>query len=303
VFPINLDSLISTVAASTAAIVAIVGGLIISRLLSLSSEKNGVVRRLRELVADVGTLQQQSDEISEFLLRDDAEDFIKDHAKDLVLDGTPFEELVDVHNYPYRTVEELRPFIQMFEEVKEDFYKIVERDDFDLPEEFDYFFKNEKLAFPERRFYYKTIFREFDKELLRRTKGPYGSVKYMPMISTATVPSYSIQYYRQQKTERDRLDGEIALLKKQIEVQRATLQAYGKPDGVWSGLFVIMYSCLVSVVWPCMLLPYEVNRYNDQLTRWTILGFFFSALLALFVYIGWSTYKLTRSEEIRSKDE
>ncbi|WP_340462898.1 hypothetical protein [Paenibacillus glucanolyticus] len=82
---IDLNGLISTVAASTAAIVAIVSGLLFSRLLSLSSEKNGILRRLNELKADIDLRREQFLEISDWLLWDDAKDFINEHAYEIIM--------------------------------------------------------------------------------------------------------------------------------------------------------------------------------------------------------------------------
>ncbi len=293
-FLINLDVLITTVSASTAAIVAIVGGLIISRLLSLSSEKNGVIHRLKESIKQSEVLKEKSIEISAFLLRDDAQDFIGQHGKAIFLEGIPFEELVNIHKSPYRSADELRPFIKEFIEVGEDFYKIVTREEYVHPDEFERFCKEQNLTYPDKLFYYETIFDIFDD---LESQGPLGTRKISSLMKTISVPDYGLMTYREQRSERDRLNGEISLLTKQIEVQMSTLSTYGKPDGLWLGLLVIMYACIVSIVWPCTLLPYDITRFDDILTKWTVLGFFFSALLFLFIYIGWSAYRITRVGE------
>lgn len=49
----DLNGLISTIISSTAALVAIIGGFLVSRVISLSSEKNSIVRRLREINNDL----------------------------------------------------------------------------------------------------------------------------------------------------------------------------------------------------------------------------------------------------------
>src|SRR5699024_3830435 len=48
-FYMNLEVLISTIVTSTAALIAIIGGFLVSRVITLSSEQNGINRKLREL--------------------------------------------------------------------------------------------------------------------------------------------------------------------------------------------------------------------------------------------------------------
>lgn len=292
-FIIDLNGLISTVAASTAAIVAIVGGLLISRLLALSSEKNGVVRRIKELQVDFQIKKKQSEELSEWLLWEDAKDFIREHGREIIMNGTDYEGLIDPEVYPYRSKDELRPFIQKLIEVMNDFFNIIEqsKESEGFEDDFDDFYKNRKtkLSFPDRRFYYETIFKLFDLETTRNTS-PFR----ISISNLAELPSTNGMEYREKKLDSDRLDGEITYLQHQIDVEKKNLITFGRPDGLWSGLLVIIYACTVGVIWPVSLLPYTPNIYNDHLTKWVVLGCFYSALFALFFYLFWSTYRLTK---------
>jgi hypothetical protein len=99
------------------------------------------------------------------------------------------------------------------------------------------------------------------------------------------------------------LDGEIKNIRFQIDVQKKNLEAYGKPDGLWTGLIVIIYACAVGVIWPVTLLPYPEETYNDVLTKWVVLGLFFSALAFLFLYLAWSTFRLSHSDHWKALDD
>ncbi|OME78565.1 hypothetical protein BK120_22760 [Paenibacillus sp. FSL A5-0031] len=244
-----------------------------------------LVRRIKELEADYQIRNGQSEEVSKWLLWDDAKDFIRENCREIVFNNKDFEELTDPEKFPYRTADELRPFIQELNEVKTDFIHILEvilndewhPDDFD---DFDHFYRTTTFAYSDRRFYYEIIFTLFTVE---------------PSTISYTIDAASINRneYRAKRTDSDRLLGELKNILYQIEAQKNNLKAYGKPDGLWLGLLVIVYACVVGVIWPITLQPYPLEVYNDVLTKWVLLGWFISALLAIFAYLAWSTYRLT----------
>ena len=45
----DLNGLISTIISSTAALVAIIGGFLVSRVITLSGEKNGILKKIKEI--------------------------------------------------------------------------------------------------------------------------------------------------------------------------------------------------------------------------------------------------------------
>ncbi|SFF45692.1 hypothetical protein SAMN04487969_1424 [Paenibacillus algorifonticola] len=282
-FNIDLNGLISTIAT---AIAAIVGGFLFSRLLTLSSEKSGFVRRIKELEADLLFRNKQSEDISDWLLWEDAKVFIRENGKEIIFNDAIVEEIINPQVSPYRSADEYRPFVQKLVEVKTDFFKFAEQllHDEEYPEDFDDFYKIIKPAYLDRRYYYETIFNLFDNDTSRSFSTMNNSIKNIT----------NGKEYRAKRLERDRLDGEIQNIEYQIDIQKKSLATYGKPDGLWLGLLVIVYACIVGVIWPVTLLPYPQGVYNDMLTKWVLLGWFFSTLLAIFAYLAWSTYRLTR---------
>ncbi|WP_440969653.1 hypothetical protein ACSS6N_15105 [Peribacillus frigoritolerans] len=105
----DLNTLISTIIASTAGLVAIIGGFLVSRVISLSSEQTGIKRRIREINNDLHARKELVENIEAFLLDDDVQEFIKDIMK--ILNGDPLSEIIDDDEYNFRTEEELQPFI------------------------------------------------------------------------------------------------------------------------------------------------------------------------------------------------
>ncbi len=89
----DLNTLISNIVTSTAALVAIIGGFLISRvIITLSSGKTGVKRKLNEVKNDVFTKEEMFKKIEKDILDEDAEDFIDYNYKDLLFNEIYFLE-------------------------------------------------------------------------------------------------------------------------------------------------------------------------------------------------------------------
>lgn len=139
-------------------------------------------------------------------------------------------------------------------------------------------------------------------EILKSKSGPLG-FNYRNFTSptghliNANINQANAQVYRQKKRDRDSLKDDLTVLEIHKDEQKKILMDYGQPKGLWMGLAVLVYACLVGVVYPSTLLPYPKNIYNDEDTKWLLLGLFFSQLLFLFIYLGYYMYILTKEEK------
>jgi hypothetical protein len=88
---------------------------------------------------------------------------------------------------------------------------------------------------------------------------------------------------------------ELKSLKEQVKKQEQIVKRNSKPAGIWSGLVVLFYACVVGIGWPSTLLPYTENMYNDDLTKKVLLIFFFSEIIIIFIYLAINMRKLTRN--------
>jgi hypothetical protein len=99
----DLNTLISNIVTSTAALVAIIGGFLISRvIITLSSEKTGVKRKLNEVKNGVFAKEEMFKKIEQDILDEDAEDFIDYNYKDLLFNEKSFEEIVGIEGFRNR---------------------------------------------------------------------------------------------------------------------------------------------------------------------------------------------------------
>ncbi|MED4798869.1 hypothetical protein P9684_03245 [Bacillus atrophaeus] len=292
----DLNGLISTITTSTAALVAIIGGFLVSRVISLSSEQTGIKRRIREIDNDLLAKKELLQNIENYLLEEDAKDFLKDNIKKL-LQMESLSEIINEDKYNYRSEEELKPYFNEMQNIMQELFTLFDKLE-ELDDDFDDFYKknNHHLKDIEKRDLYEFAYDGMMDWVSSQSQSsdPFAlALNYRPPISN--LPSVNLEY-RDKKREHDRLYDDIRVLELQIEEQRKILNDYGKPRGVWGGFAVLVYACIVGIIYPSMLLPYPTDTYNDNLTKYWLLILFFSQLVALFVYLGFAMFKLMKDE-------
>lgn len=95
----DLTSFLQTVAAASASIVAIVGGLIASRLITINTERNEIQARLSEVETEIAVIKTEVERDQNDIDEDDALDFLRDNIKELV-EQKPLDEVYKVENRP-----------------------------------------------------------------------------------------------------------------------------------------------------------------------------------------------------------
>lgn len=108
----TLALFLTTVATATAALVAIVGGLLVSRVVSLATESSGLAQRRDDLTSALSLELTRRHELATRLLRWDALDVLADHFDELAGDDPHPDLAVWIREAgSSRTVEEVRPFL------------------------------------------------------------------------------------------------------------------------------------------------------------------------------------------------
>lgn len=109
-------------------------------------------------------------------------------------------------------------------------------------------------------------------------------------------PILSTQEYKANVSKVKALEDDIKVLKALRSAEDDILKVYGKISGLWGGLAVLIYACIVGIIIPSFLLPYPLNYYDDSATRMTLLILFVSELIAIFSYLGFAMFRLTRND-------
>ena len=288
----SLNDLITTIIAATAGLVAIIGGFLVSRVIAIASEQNGIKRRIREIKNDLLAKREMKDTAEKFLFEDDLNDFVTDENINRMLHGKSLDTIITEDDYDYLTKDEVEPYYKQLQGMASEILSFINKSD-DCFEKFNEFKQAyNDFRYPERIDWYEKIFKQIKEINDPEPQFPFGSLKFKPI---SHVPPNTD--YKDTRKERDRLIDDIRVLELQQEEQLKILNDYGKPKWVWSGLFVLVYACIVGIVYPSTLLPYPKDKYDDVLTKWFLLGLFFSQLLALIIYLGIATYKLTNDKE------
>ncbi|MEC1155033.1 hypothetical protein [Cytobacillus horneckiae] len=287
----DLNGLISTITTSTAALVAIIGGFLVSRVISLASDQNGIKRRIREIKKDLDAKREMLENAERFLFEDDLNDFVSNDNIKLIILGRTLEEVIEEDEYDLLTEEEVEPYYKQVKQIALEIAELQNSTDeyYDKFSKFKEAFKDFK--YPDRMNWYEKVFKVMDDMAQPESNFPLGGFKFRP-----AVPNINTDY-KDTRKEQDRLNDDIRVLELQLAEQLKILNDYGKPKWVWSGMFVLIYSCGVGIVYPSTLLPYSTDTYDDVLTKWFLLGLFFSQLVALFVYLGFAMYKLTNDKD------
>ncbi|WP_458352413.1 hypothetical protein [Peribacillus frigoritolerans] len=247
-----LNDLITTIIAATAGLVAIIGGFLVSRVIAIASEQNGIKRRIKEIDNDRIAKKDMLANAIEFLFQDDLNDFVsKDNIK-RIIHGKTLEEVIEEDEYNYLSKEELEPYYKQVKEMSNELFELHGSTD-DYYEEFSVFKKFfTEYKYPYRMNWYERIFEVIDDMAQPEATGPFVNFKYR----STTPPNINTDYKDTQK-ERDRLIDDIRVLDLQLnDILKKYIMITANPNGygvaywflcmhVWLELFILQRCCLI----------------------------------------------------------
>lgn len=297
----DLNGLISTIITATSALVAIIGGFLVSRVITLSGERSAIERRLKEINNDLITKQKMLEQIEKDFLEEEIEDFINDYCEEIIIEEKSIQEILDEDDSSDLTLEILEPYIEELFSIRDEVFKLIEETDenYVLPNNLNELMKDNNIIIEGKKdlheLVYKTIYNLMPDEpsTIFGTNFKLTAVDHRNLLKGTSV--FSQQMLRDRINERNTLRNEVQTLIIRKNEQEKILGDYGKPSGLWGGLWVLIYSCIVGIAYPSVLLPYPKNTYDDVTTKWFLLFLFFSELIALFIYLGVSMFKLTKN--------
>jgi PAS domain-containing protein len=265
--------LLSTTAGSSAALVAIVGGLLVSRVVAQRSSRESLRRRSEELEAQIGALTTQLEEAGEELLRRDAVDFIHEAADDLVASKgrIKLERLMRRHDPRDRDADELRPFV---EEAGGAVAEAFERED-----------PGVMLETGTDR--YARLYARLCEALGVEPDEDGGRPQEAPFTLKQE------EAYRQLLRDQQSLGGELRTRRLERAQVDAALGGLADPRGIWPGLGVLLYFSIAGCLVPLVVMAFAPERLGTG-AGLGIVGLFASGLLALAVYLGFEVWRLSR---------
>jgi cell division protein FtsB len=298
--------LLSTIAQSTAALVAIVAGFLVSRVVSLASERQALQRRVDELVGrrsiDAAQLERLSGEINEY-----GYDLFLDWALDDYIEARgdyPIENAL--HEFWPKGIDEevITAWAgSLNAQVRSCFgavEAVMQPDEIELGSLDELARRGlDTSAYPEDMI-------EGVMEAIaaarrpRRSSSPWGGLLRQPAsISTAAIQSLGDRRDQERQDERlgrhrdlsasiDALDAEITILRDQIS-------RLSSPPEVSPGLVVLAGFAFVGIVIPLWMLGRRPIPHSPA-ARNLVIWLFAGGLAALLAYIFWAIQRLQRRD-------
>ena len=295
----DLNGLISTIISSTAALVAIIGGFLVSRVITLASEKNGILKKIKEIDKELDIKISFCDSAREVVQNEDIDDFVNEYAEDILLHQKSVEDILKEDHYIELEKNIIDSTVNKILEIYEFIINEIESTDdgYLLPDDFCEFTRDNYIEINEDNRWYVLIY----DLILNKIPGQSSSFQFKDIINAASdmgsfKPILSVQEYKAKVSKVKVLEDDIKLLKALRSAEVDILEGYGKISGLWGGLAVLIYACIVGIIVPSFLLPYPLNYYDDSATRMTLLLLFISELIAIFSYLGFSMFRLTKHD-------
>lgn len=308
--------LFSTAAQSAAAIVAIVGGFLATRIVSLSAERDSIRHRIQTIDAALAGKRQRLEDARSRRLAWDAEEFLEAHLADLVEapDPAPLEDLVRQDEAIGEWGEEdLRPFydqaVATIREARELLEAPLNASD-PPPGDFDTYMRQTDLDVSGlTRTIYEAVYDhlwDLRNKRIERQATPLGKMfgvtmpdfrpldfQVPPVATPAATTAYRDLYKREEG-----LAGDVAQLvaEKQVYEERYRELGTADPLVVWVGFGVLAYFAAVGVAFPLWMLPQSTGPISPSL-RWTTLGLFLSGLMAVVVYFALAIRRVRGARE------
>lgn len=291
-----MDILISTIISSSAALVAIIGGFLVSRVITLSSEKSAIQKKVREVDNELITKNELLESAKHAVEEEDVDDFFYDHTEDIILNQKSIDNILTENPDIILSRDMLdtiaKRILAIVNHLEEKFIEGGEK--YRPPDDFNEFVQKRGLNTDKNRDWIKHIYGILLRNYYPRQR---DLADYLLVPVTTPFKQISSQREYQEKVRKvEELKDNITVLCALKEAEMDILNSFGKISGLWSGLAVLIYACVVGIIIPSFFLPYPLEQCNDPALRMLFLLLFTSELFALFIYLGVSMRELTKEK-------
>ncbi len=291
------NDLLTTLSQSSAVMVAIIGGFLVSRLVTLSSEREGIRRQLREATerldlfkADYGPAYEHRLEWSQRYFRDMVLDTLVENpdadVDRLVLDNVPRGS----------SVEEITPYAQQLkarvEKVRDQIVSHLHHGD-DRSVDLDDLQGRGLHIRDEDRDIYESIMYLVRSNLPSR--GLHDSWIVPPIMTSGSNEIEARRFDEALRTEVD-LAGQIKFTERELERLRGELGRIARPVGVVSATWMLAILSVTGIVVPVVVMAAEPTTLSAAAKISLIAGFVIG-LGALLLYIVWYLRHLDAASE------
>lgn len=304
------NPLLSTLSQSSAAMVAIIGGFLVSKLVAISSEREGLKRQLKSARQQLRRVQAGYDDAYIYRLqnsKDTFSDWITDDLVNAGLNEVNYTTLTSGNIPRGSSVEEMLPYaIELHERVKKA-YKRISPMLVDTYSDSDLDFDNLKhrgLKTAEAdESIYEDVFYKLKSQLPERPIVNFMGIPVkMPGLTSAVslgavrpVWSHEIDARRLDESIREEQSLKEQLVAIESEISRLTydLAKLGKPDGVLPAVLILSLLSLFGIVFPVVVMAFHPAKLPVLLVV-ALISTFIVGLISVLGYIVWYLKKISR---------
>ena len=291
--------LLATLAQSAAAMVAIIGGFLVSRLVALSSEREGLRRQRVMATAHLTAVTTEYEAAHEFRLENSKADF-EEWVLDDMIKGAFDEEVLLEDNVPRGSSEaEMRPVLNdLIARVNRAYVDVRswltdgDNDQVDL----DDLIARGLLVPPDDREIYERVLYQIRTRELPSVRNFGTGILFPIMPPFSPVDPGGTSARRLDESIRD----EQTLLSRRVGLQQEIarlgeeLERIGRPAGVTSAIVILSIYALLGIAAPLAVMvahPTEIAPWAE----WLLLAAFLIGLASVLIYVYWYARTLNRS--------
>lgn len=284
----DLTTVLTTIAACSASIVAILGGFIASKLIAINAERDEASTRISELDEEIAFFTEERDMLQEQLDEDDALDFVRENIVSII-DQRSLDDVYKEEDRPRLDKEVLQPYWIRAEQIFSQLYSILKKQtDRDYAE-------NEDGVPIEAA---KAITQDFEYAVCKKIC-EYIEDQSSPLAALRRGLDATIQtgkWYADTQEKVISADNKITYLMLQKKQQETRFKALKKPKGMKLGLALFAIFSAVNIVCPLNLSPYVTENYQCYLqTKIFAVSVFAVGLALIMLYLvyllHWSNEK------------
>lgn len=279
----DLTSFLTTVASSSAGIVAILGGFIASKLISIDGERDSILSRLRGIEKELSYHIAERDKLQKEDDATEALDFIKDHL-DEMLSCDELEPIYQLEPGVQLSLERLMPYWEKGIEIGREYIQEIQlqktrMNDVYIP---DTLVQRYRGCYFEYELLH--LIGEKVKRDSKKAENSRNSYYSFPPIDDLVAPA---RFYH---ASNDRYINEenhaISLLSMKKQLLEEQIPELKKPKGMKSGLVIF---ALFSVF--CIIVPLGMSPFTTDNVLWynwvkrIIMGLFVLGLVSIFSYL------------------
>ena len=282
----DLTTVLTTIAAASASFVAILGGFIASKLISVSSEREDTINKLEDIDEEIAYRTKVLEAAQQENTEEDALRFVLDHIEALV-DWYVIDTVYKHEEHPDISLEALRPYWEKGMTICKQYKTAIKEKDRlnadDVPQKLAMTLRKDDFGYEVCKkigAYYRKL-----ERIEQRQRNPYDMVSFVADIEA---PRISGLWYSKNEEIIKEQETAIGWLKLQREQVEKTKNRLHKPKGIVGGLVVFALFSILCIVLPLAFSPFSTACYNYYLiAKIVFLSIFILGLVGVFVYLVW----------------